>query len=193
MLKWRKKSNTTGRKWALAVDEPGKAKIALLPDNEDLEHNYARGRAMYGALFAGGFGLEWYFGYASPNSDLTCQDFRSRDLFWDQNKYALQFFDKIPFWEMEPRNDLIITDEVAYCLAKENKIYAVYVEKSSDKLQLNLGNSKKKYSIHWFNPRKGGQLQKGTISTVKANGLVNLGNPPEDILKDWLVILKRIE
>lgn len=193
VLKWRKKSNTTGKKWAIAVDEPGKAKIALLPDDEDPEHNYARGRAMYGTLFAGGFGVEWYFGYASPNSDLTCQDFRSRDLFWDQNKYALQFFDKIPFWEMEPRNDLIITNEVAYCLAKENNIYAVYVEKCSDKLQLNLGTSLKQYSIHWFNPRKGGELQKATIRTVKANGLVSLGIPPTDIFKDWLIILKNIE
>ena len=42
VLKWREKSNATGKKWALAVDEPGKAKIALLPDNEDPEHNYYR-------------------------------------------------------------------------------------------------------------------------------------------------------
>ncbi|MDP5228866.1 MAG: DUF5060 domain-containing protein, partial [Cellulophaga sp.] len=29
VLKWREKSNATGKKWALAVDEPGKASIAL--------------------------------------------------------------------------------------------------------------------------------------------------------------------
>jgi len=100
VLKWREKSNATGRKWALSVDEPGKANIALLPDKEDPEHNFARGNALWGTLLAGGFGVEWYFGYASPNSDLTCEDFRSRDLFWDQNKHALHFFEnEIPFWD----------------------------------------------------------------------------------------------
>lgn len=63
------------------MDEPGKAKVALLPDDEDMEHNNARANALWGNLMAGGYGVEWYFGYASPNSDLTCQDFRSRDLF----------------------------------------------------------------------------------------------------------------
>jgi hypothetical protein len=83
VLKWRAKSDSTGKRWALAVDEPGKANIALLPDAEDPEHNLARDRALWGVLMAGGYGVEWYFGYASPHSDLTCQDFRSRDLFWD--------------------------------------------------------------------------------------------------------------
>ena len=97
-----------------------------MPDDEDPEHNFARGRALWGTLMAGGFGVEWYFGYASPNSDLTCQDFRSRDLFWDQNRYALQFFNNhIPFWEMEPSDDLT-SDDVSYCLAKEGEVYAVY-------------------------------------------------------------------
>ena len=94
VLKWRKKSDSTGKKWALAVDEPGNAKFALLPDIEDPEHHDARGNALYGTLMGGGFGVEWYFGYASPHSDLTCEDFRSRDLFWDQNRHALWFFEE---------------------------------------------------------------------------------------------------
>jgi len=191
VLKWRQKSNATGKKWAIAVDEPGKAKIALLTDAEDVEHNYARGRAMYGTLFAGGFGVEWYFGYGSPNSDLTCQDFRSRDLFWDQNKIALEFFDKIPFWEMEPKNDLINSKSVAYCLAKEKEVYAIYVEDNSVEIKLNLENSNTAYSLQWFNPRTGGKLQKGTITHVKANGTINLGLPPEEESKDWLVLIQQ--
>ncbi|MEN8777227.1 MAG: DUF5060 domain-containing protein [Polaribacter sp.] len=191
VLKWRKKSNATGKKWAIAVDEPGKAKIALLPDDEDPEHNFARGRAMYGTLFAGGFGVEWYFGYASPNSDLTCQDFRSRDLFWKQNKYALQFFEKIPFWEMEPKNDLIISKEVAYCLAKENEVYAIYFEANANNIKLNLANTSNIFSVQWYNPRTGGKLQNGYVTSVEGNGEVYLGNPPSDIEKDWLVLVKK--
>ncbi|WP_288956414.1 DUF5060 domain-containing protein [uncultured Polaribacter sp.] len=190
VLKWRSKSNATGKKWAIAVDEPGKAKIALLPDDEDPEHNFARGRAMYGTLFAGGYGVEWYFGYASPNSDLTCQDFRSRDLFWKQNKYALDFFGKIPFWEMQPK-DSLIENKTAYCLAKENQEYAIYTETNANKIKLDLGNSNQEFQIFWYNPRKGGELQRGNLTTVKAKGVVNLGNPPSEKEKDWLLLLKK--
>lgn len=191
VLKWREKSNATGKKWALAVDEPGKAKIALLPDDEDPEHNFARSRALWGTLMAGGYGVEWYFGYASPHSDLTCQDFRSRDLFWDQNRYALHFFNQhIPFWEMEPNDDLT-ADNDAYCLAKEGAIYVIYAETNAEKIKLNLGGSEKYFDVKWFDPRNGGKLQKGSISSVKAtNGMVNLGLPPSASEKDWVILVK---
>ncbi len=191
VLKWRDNSNATGRKWAIAVDEPGKANIALLPDDEDPEHNFARSRALWGTLMAGGFGVEWYFGYASPNSDLTCQDFRSRDLFWDQNRYALQFFNThIPFWEMEP-NDNLTSDDSSYCLAKEGEVYVVYAERNADNIKINLGDSGNTFEIKWFNPREGGDLQEGTIVSVKAEGIVALGKPPSKPEKDWVILIKK--
>ncbi|WP_345192470.1 DUF5060 domain-containing protein [Algibacter agarivorans] len=190
VLKWRNKSNATGRKWALAVDEPGKANIALLPDDEDPEHNFARSRALWGTLMAGGYGVEWYFGYASPNSDLTCQDFRSRDLFWDQNRHALHFFkNHIPFWEMEP-NDNLTTDDISYCFAKEGEVYVVYSEANADKLKLNLGKSNKSFKVQWFDPRNGGDLKEGSITSIAATGIVELGTPPSDSDKDWVILLK---
>ena len=191
VLKWREKSNATGKKWALAVDEPGKANIALLPDDEDLEHNFARSRALWGTLMAGGYGVEWYFGYASPHSDLTCQDFRSRDLFWDQNRYALQFFnDHIPFWEMVPRDDLIFSEGTAYCLAKKGEVYAVYAESNADKVKLDLGDTGKTFNIKWYDPRNGGGLLEGSLSVIKADGIIDLGAPPYAIEKDWVILLK---
>lgn len=189
VLKWRKKSNATGKTWAIAVDEPGDHKFSLLPDTENPEHNYARGRALYGTLFAGGFGVEWYFGYANLNSDLTCQDFRSRDLFWKQNKMALEFFNKIPFYEMEPRDDLIHSEFVAYCLAKENQVYAIYIEDNSAEVKLNLGDTHKEFLIRWYNPRTGGKLQTGSKSLVKATGYTSLGRAPSHTNKDWLLLI----
>ena len=52
-LKWRAKSASTGKRWAIAVDEPGKATIALLPDDKDPSHNEARGNALWGTLMDG--------------------------------------------------------------------------------------------------------------------------------------------
>ena len=194
VLKWRNKSNATGRKWALAVDEPGKANIALLPDDEDPEHNFARSRAMWGTLMAGGYGVEWYFGYASPNSDLTCQDFRSRDLFWDQNRHALHFFNNyIPFWEMEPHDDLISSEDITYCLAKQGEVYVVFAESGADNIELNLIEVNKAFSVKWYDPRNGGDLQDGSITSLNANGMVKLGVPPSEADKDWVILVKAIK
>ena len=190
VLKWKRKSDSTGVKWALAVDEPGKANIALLPDDEDPTHDLPRARALWGTLMAGGYGVEWYFGYDSPNSDLTAQDFRSRDVFWDQNRYALQFFEEyLPFWEMEPADELT-SDEISYCFAKRDEVYVVYLPMEVETTSLDLGDSGKTFSIKWFDPRKGGKLQNGSVESVQANGEVALGLPPSDREKDWVVLVK---
>ncbi len=189
VLKWHEKSDSTGKAWALAVDEPGSAKFALLPDDEDPEHNDARGNALWGTLMAQGYGVEWYFGYSSPNSDLTCQDFRSRDLFWDQNRYARYFFENyIPFWEMKPA-DSLISENNAYCMAEEDKFYLVYLHSGQEPASLEMGNSGKKYSVKWFDPRNGGDLQVSNINTVSAEGKMNLGFPPAEREQDWVILL----
>ncbi|NJN27468.1 MAG: DUF5060 domain-containing protein [Cyclobacteriaceae bacterium] len=191
VLKWRHKSDSTGKQWALAVDEPGKASVALLPDEEDMEHNLARENALWGSLMAGAFGVEWYFGYQSPHSDLTCEDFRSRDLFWDQNKYARHFFEQyIPFWEMEPADELT-TDDQSYCLAAKDEIYVVFLKSGQQTSSINMGDSGAEFGIYWFDPRNGGTLQRGSIEHVKATGAVAIGLAPEEQDMDWVVLLKK--
>ncbi|NND34659.1 MAG: DUF5060 domain-containing protein [Saprospiraceae bacterium] len=190
VLKWREKSDSTGKQWALAVDEPGKAQIALLPDAEDMEHNLARSNALWGTLMAGGYGVEWYFGYASPHSDLTCQDFRSRDLFWDQNRFALNFFEQyIPFWEMEPADDLL-GDSTGYCFAKKGEVYVMYIPMQAAIPTLDLSDVNKEFSVHWYDPRNGGDLQTGSILKASGGKKVDLGSPPDKKEKDWVVLLQ---
>ncbi len=191
VLKWKRKSDSTGVKWALAVDEPGKANIALLPDDEDPTHDLPRARALWGTLMAGGYGVEWYFGYDSPNSDLTAEDFRSRDDFWKQNKYAHQFFTEyLPFWEMENANELT-EDETSYCFVKSDEIYAVYLHPEQQTTRLDLGESGKTFTVKWFDPRNGGDLQIGSVQEIRAEaGFQSLGDPPADPEKDWVVIVQ---
>jgi len=189
VLKWRHKSDSTGKRWALAVDEPGKAQIALLPDDEDPEHNLARSNALWGTLMAGGYGVEWYFGYASPNSDLTCEDFRSRDLFWDQNRYARRFFENhLPFWEMEPADGLT-SDTVPYCLAKSGEVYAVFLPEGLKTTELDLSDASGNFSIQWFDPRNGGELQVGSVESVPGGGNQSVGEAPAEAEKDWVVLI----
>ena len=104
IVRWIKKSMAAGKPWVVACDEPGDAQHALIADGEDPDHDNARINGLWGTFMAGGCGTEWYFGYKHPHSDLTCQDWRSRDKFWDQGKIALGFFYKndVPFWKMRP-------------------------------------------------------------------------------------------
>ncbi len=191
VLKWRHKSDSTGKRWALAVDEPGKAQVALLPDDEDPEHNLARANALWGTLMAGGYGVEWYFGYASPNSDLTCEDFRSRDLFWDQNRYARQFFEEnLPFWEMEPA-DQLTSDTASYCLSKPGEVYAVFLPEGLKSTSLDMEGSEGSFSVMWFDPRNGGELQVGSLETAQAGGSKSIGEPPSESEIDWIALIAK--
>ena len=55
--------------------------------------------ALWGNLMAGGSGVEWYFGYELPHSDLNCEDWRSREKVWEFSRFALNFFqDHLPDW-----------------------------------------------------------------------------------------------
>jgi hypothetical protein len=101
---WVLRSEASGKPWVVACDEPGDAQHALVTDDEDPDHDNARINGLWGAFMAGGCGTEWYFGYKHPHSDLTCEDWRSRDKFWDQGKIALDFFYNkgVPFWNMRP-------------------------------------------------------------------------------------------
>lgn len=193
-LKVLEDSKSAGKVWAVAVDEPGDAQHSLITDEEDAEHNDARKNGLWGAMMAGAWGTEWYFGYKHPHSDLSCQDFRSRDLFWDQGKICLDFFNnhKIPVWDMES-NDVLISSEGDYVLADKGKTYVVYLKNGGDST-LDLGSFEGEFNVSWYNPRKGGELKKGKIKSISGSGRKSLGFPPvkNKGTSDWVVLVEKI-
>ena len=62
---------------------------------------------------------------------------------------------------------------------------------SAKKTYLNLGNHPYAFSVRWFNPRTGGELETGSEATILGPGSVNIGEPPRDPDKDWVVLVKR--
>ena len=184
-------AKAAGKVWAVACDEPGDHRHSLIPDAEDPLHNNARKNGLWGAMMAGAWGTEWYFGYEHAHSDLSCQDFRSRDLFWDQGKICLDFFNfnNIPVWQMESMDDLI-SSSGDYVLAQPGKIYVVYL-KNGGAASLNFGNTKGEYDVSWYNPRKGGALQRKKQSTVNGSGWQELGFPPKEKDQDWVILVRK--
>jgi hypothetical protein len=194
-LEYLRKSRAAGKPWVVACDEPGDASHSLVPDADDPTHDTPRANALWGQLLAGGAGCEWYFGYKHAHSDLTCQDWRSRDLWWDQCRIALDFFreNDIPFWEMANANALVGNPEnkpATYCFASPGRFYVIYRRPNTDVI-LDLTNSRLPFELLWFNPRTGGKLAKGSVSLLKGGAKVSLGQPPEPA-KDWVALIRPI-
>ena len=191
--KWVTESEKSGKPWIVAVDEPGDASLALRPDADaGNSHEDGRRYALWGTFLAGGAGNEWYFGYKKDHSDLTCQDFRSRDKWWDYCRFALQFMNSVPFAGMTNNNELIgnSADNIkeGFCFAKTGSNYVVYLPHGGSK-SLDLSNANGEFTVKWFNPRNGGQLHDGSISSVKGGAKVSIGFPPNDQKLDWVAYI----
>ncbi|MEM6844806.1 MAG: DUF5060 domain-containing protein [Bacteroidota bacterium] len=185
--RWISESGEAGKQWVVNLDEIGPYYHGVLPDDVDPEHDTIRYEVLWGNLMAGGGGAEWYFGYLFGNSDLGLETWRTRNNMWDQTRYAVSFFhDNLPFWEMETADDLVDA-EGAYCFAKPGEVYAIYLyQATTTNLNLEDGN----YSVQWFDPENGGDLQNGSVSEVSGGSSVSVGNAPSGGDEDWVVLVR---
>ncbi|AQQ10398.1 hypothetical protein L21SP3_02230 [Sedimentisphaera cyanobacteriorum] len=158
------KAKKAGKVWAVACDEPGDAQHALRPDNDaGNSHDDARRNAIWGTFMAGGWGNEWYFGYKHAHSDLTCEDFRSRDAFWNCCRIALDFFKgenrsgrmALPVENMQCREDLV--SKPNRCLyGKDNEgRNCLVVQALTEKEFAVKAPSEKLYKAGWLNSKTG--------------------------------------
>ena len=180
------RSVAAGKPWVVACDEPGDATHGLITDAEDPTRDNARKNDLWGNIMAGGAGIEWYFGYKHPHSDLTCQDYRTREKVWIQCRYALEFFKKheIPFWDMKCEDEMTEnTDD--YVLCKPGRFYLVYL-KHGGKVEINVAGGNFNYG--WFNPRTGDGLD-GLLHTgsAKVGRKIEVTTPDKN---DWLLVIK---
>ena len=185
-VKWVRRSAQNGRKWFVCIDEIGPADVGVVPDANDFAHDEVRKDHLWGNLMGGGAGCEWYFGYGYAHNDLNCEDWRSRDNLWTLTRIALDFFrQNLPFQEMTPEDGLV---SAGWCAAKPGEVYAIYLPNGgSATLQLAAGT----YSVQWYNPRAGGALQNGSVTSVTGGATVSIGNPPSNAGQDWAVLVKR--
>lgn len=186
--KWIDESAKAGKRWLVNLDEIGPAWKGVMPDSHDAQHDTVRQDCLWGTLLAGGAGVEWYCGYRYPHNDLNLDDFRSRDTWWKQSTLATRFVQQFPLEEMKCSDELVNSKD-AFCLEKPGEIYIAYLPAGTQNTKINLSGDKT-FSIKWFNPREGGEMQAGTVETVQGKGFQSVGNPPAESEKDWVVVLQ---
>ncbi len=198
--KWVTESRNAGKPWAVANDEQGNAQTGVAADANYTgntgsitdNRNEVRYQALWGTLLAGGYGVEYYFGYSTGETDLNAQDFRSRETKWNDAKLAIDFFkDHLPFWQMENLDELTSND-LAFCLGQKNEVYAIYLP-GSETTTIDLGEGQGTYGIQWFDPINGGTLKNGTILNTIGGTEQELGNPPSNPESDWVVIVRKVQ
>jgi hypothetical protein len=192
--KWVEASANLGKKWVVANDEQNPFASGVAADAEytgnrgSVPDNSERIRrdVLWGNLMAGGGGVEYYFGYNTGETDLTSQDYRSREKSWKYAKYALDFFKTyLPLTGMKPLDN----SSSGWSFGKEGDTYVVYL-KAGGSSQITLPSGK--YTIKWYNPGAGGELQNGSTTSLDS-GTVSLGNPPSDNTSDWAVLIRNSE
>lgn len=174
-------SAQAGRPWAVYYDEiHGPTLEENLSNLDELRKD-----AMWiGNFIAGGAGIEWYFQFG----DLTTESWKPLGRLWDETRYALEFFqDNVNFQDMVP-SDNLVSGGNSYCMAEEGSAYVVYL-RNGGTATLDLSGTTGDFDVQWYDPRNGGGLQNGSVTTVSGGGAVAIGNPPENPDDDWAVLI----
>ena len=188
---WLANSAAAARPWIVGNDEQGPAGEGIQADVNDPDHDDERANVLWGNIMAGGAGIEAYFGYQQPETDLTLQNFRSRDLWWDQCRHALRFFgeNSVPFWNMINTDNLVsgFGNTANHCLSQAGVSYIIFLRNGGSHT-LNLAGTTGNFTVKWYNPRAGGNLINGP--TVTGGGTVALGPPPANVTSDWVALVE---
>lgn len=182
----RQLSAAASRPWAVYEDEQNR--VGVKPDGSNLDA--MRKEVLWGNLMAGGAGVEWYFYYYDSSNwgDIEQESFRRASWLWEDTRHAIDFFrDYLPFSDMVPA-DSLQSSQGGWCLAKPGEVYLVYL-KNGGTTYLTVAPAGN-YTVKWFDPRNGGALQNGSVTSIAGGGTRHLGNPPSLDSSDWAVLVR---
>jgi CubicO group peptidase (beta-lactamase class C family) len=197
----RQQTSKAGRPLPASMDEftvdQGQAASHIPVDNADLQ----RRQKLWPTYLSGGM-IEFIL-----EGLLKVDNFKSgqKQALWDQTWYARKFLEELPFWDMNPSDDLVRnagTIEVGMGKGKKSemgaqvfsfagKIYAIYLPVARKTGELNLTAAPGDFVQRWYNPRTGSY--EGTSVEIRGGRWIPLGSPPRDVEQDWAVLIRSRE
>jgi hypothetical protein len=186
-------SKAAGHPWLVNVDEIGHYTVGAAPDGPNSNRELLRREVLWGALMAGGPGVEWYFGYEYPHFDLDAEDWRSRDSLWTDTHHALEFVrEYLPVQRMQ-HHDGLTWEAGDYVLADIGNTYAIY-RPNGGAPDLELKDYPNgRFRVQWYNPNTGA-FSMGSVEEVNGgSSTVPLGRPPNRPNEDWAILVRRID
>ncbi|WP_303317480.1 DUF5060 domain-containing protein [Flavivirga abyssicola] len=187
---WVNKSKNGGVPWVVASDEQNPGATGMFTSEAINNSNVkveARKKILWKGLIAGGGGVMWYGG---KNGDFRTENFNRFNTLFNWSRIAiLQFFEgnNLEYWKMQ-NNDALASGNKNRCLAQVGKTYVIYLENGGSS-NLNLSGQSGNFNVKWFNPRNGGNLQNGSVTSITGGGNKSIGNPPNNVNSDWVALI----
>ncbi len=190
-LTWINASKNAGKPWVVASDEQNSGGEGVFV-SRDLSNKSvkaeARKKILWKGLIAGGAGVMWYGG---AEGDFQTENFDRFSTLFDWTKIAIQQFfegNGIEYWKMQ-NNDALASGNLNRCLAEKGKVYVIYLENGGT-TNVDLTGQSGTFEVKWFNPRAGGSLTNGSVTSVAGNGVQSIGNPPNNTTSDWVALVR---
>lgn len=221
ITKWSLHSLLAGRRLVMGYDEQGSwdggapvdidYPVDQLPAEKESVYNdrasYRRD-ATWNAFTAGGEGMNIYYGDRSGCGDMQCRDHRTRASLYEDGVRAKDFMQEHVGTRALTMiaDDTLTPDLTDYVLADHGQTYLIYTH-SGEEVILALYGQTGRYSIDWFDPAAGDELQKGSIAEIDGGvpdlntdvvainagaAGTSLGEPPSDETSEWVVLVRRI-
>lgn len=183
-VNWVSRSASKKNKWTVSVDRLDNTNEAVPPDSAG-KVDFVRENVLYGNLMGGGNGCRYLFGNSFAESDITAQDFRSRDTAWTQAYHAITFFSQLPLDSMASEIGWLVENNFDSVFATPNGSTIVYHKTSSSpNTLLDFPQAGKSYTVQWFDPRTGTTSPGGSVIGGTA---VSVGRAPSSA--DYLALL----
>ncbi|OJJ17081.1 hypothetical protein BKI52_30675 [marine bacterium AO1-C] len=190
ILTWINKSKDNGTPWVVVSDEqnPGSTGIFTSKNiNTTSVVVEARTKILWKGLVAGAAGVMWYGG---GEGDFKTENFNRFNTLFNWTKYAvIDFFkgNNLEYWKMA-NNDNLASGASNRCFAEVGRTYVIYLENGGSS-NLNLNGQSGSFTVKWFDPRNGGALQNGNVTSISGGGNRSIGNPPNNASSDWVALV----
>lgn len=177
----RAQSDSAGHRWLLSMDEISPWHSGSLPDAIDPAHDTLRRDVLWGALMAGAYGVEWYYGWHTDQHDLNADDFRTREALYRQAAAARELFETLPFHTLQPAGEKVSR---GWALSDGAGTHVVYLPDGGRTELRSDDMPDATYTVGWYEPNTGAVV--ATEDAAPSNLLV-LTAP--DAERDWLAVV----